>query len=126
MTGDHSPPVLNGATAESAHYVVRVEDHVAHPLAGHDGCRYVSPPQTRSHAIALVEVLMGCPLRAIDEHGPWRSAIAGGQRTISLQPARPDGQLPLDAAAPSPQAPVAGHPRFPDSGNPNPKPKENP
>ncbi len=91
MTGEQAPPALEGATEQNGYYVVCVEDHVAHPLAGHDGCRYVSPPQTRRHALALVQVLTGCPVLKLDDHGPWRSAIAGGQRTISLQPAQPGG-----------------------------------
>ncbi len=99
----HRPAARSGAVdvldSKRGYYVVRVEDHVAQRLAGHEGCRYVSPPQTRPHALALVRVLMGCPIGAIDAHGPWRSAIAGGQRTISLQPAQPDGQLLLDVAA---------------------------
>ncbi len=102
MTGQQAPAVLNGASdgSERGYYVVRVEDHVAHPLAGHEDCRYMSPPQARPHALALVRALMACPAPEIDGHGPWRSAIAGGQRTISLQPAQPDGQLLLDVAAP--------------------------
>ncbi len=106
MSGQEAHPLAsrNGAVgvldSERGYYVVRVEDHVAQGLSGHEGCRYVSPPQARRHALALVRVLMGCPAQPIDGHGPWRSAIAGGQRTISLQPAQPDGQLLLDVAAP--------------------------
>ncbi len=94
----HATATLNGASDEGGHgyYVVRVEDHVAERLSGHEGCRYVSPPQTHGHALALVGVLVGCPAQEIDRYGPWRSAIAGGQRTISLEPAQPDGQLLLD------------------------------
>jgi len=55
---------------------------------------------------ATCESEPGCCVVRVDDHvaqgrsGHEGCRIAGGQRTISLQPARPDGQLLLDVAAP--------------------------
>jgi len=77
-------------------YVVEVNDTCAEPLVGHTGCTYASPPQPAGQAIALVRALLGCPQRLLDPaQTPWRCAIAGGQRTISLHAATAAGQLAL-------------------------------
>ncbi|MGA2926305.1 MAG: hypothetical protein ABSG43_09975 [Solirubrobacteraceae bacterium] len=67
--------------------VVHVRDAVNSTLAGHDGREYTSPPQPHGDALALVELLLGHPAGADDhEHASWTCAIAGGQRTITLNP----------------------------------------
>ncbi len=95
----------------SRYYVVHVDDAVEARLVGDSGCSYVSPPQPRAQALALVRMLLGCAEPAGD--GPWRLAIAGGRRTIALLPAQPDGQLVLDSAdgASPPAAREDHHPR---------------
>lgn len=66
--------------------VVRVEDQLTAALAGHDGCRYQSPPLPRADALALVRVLTGAS--SVDaEDGRWTWPIAGGQRTVTLRTA---------------------------------------
>jgi len=84
------------ATDNRQLYVVEIDDQCLPALSGHSGCSYASPPQPASHALALVRALLGCPqheLRITDS--PWRHAIAGGTRTITLHTAGPDGQLTL-------------------------------
>ena len=80
----------------SRYYVVHVDDAAETRLVGDSGCSYVSPPQPRAQALALVRMLLGCVEPGGD--GPWGLAIAGGRRTIALLPAQPDGQLVLDSA----------------------------
>ena len=65
--------------------VVEVEETITAVLAGHEGCRYASPPLPPAEALALVRVLIGRDARA-DGQCCWRCAIAGGQRTVSLRP----------------------------------------
>jgi hypothetical protein len=82
--------------ADSQLYVVEVDDHCAAQLVGHTGCSYASPPQPAVQALALVRALLGCPQHNLEIAGsPWRYAIAGGQRTVRLHPARADGQLTI-------------------------------
>jgi hypothetical protein len=69
--------------APTSSYRVLVTDHITHGLAGGDGRHYESPPQTEQQARSLVAVLVGADLR--DRSGPWRQAIAGGQRIIELR-----------------------------------------
>ena len=81
---------------DSRLYIVEVDDRCQPQLVGHSGCSYASPPQPAVQALALVRALLGCPqhdLRVGDS--PWRSAIAGGNRTIRLHAAHADGQLHL-------------------------------
>jgi hypothetical protein len=66
--------------------VVRVEDAITSVLAGHDGCRYESAPQPRSQALELVCLLLGSSERPRDGQTRWRYPIAGGTRTVSLDP----------------------------------------
>ena len=63
--------------------VVRVIDETNLTLTGRPGVDYTSPPQPREHALALVELLLGHPPAA--DTGQWRSALAGGRRTITLE-----------------------------------------
>lgn len=75
-------------------YVVEVEDRRDAGLAGHAGTGYVSPAQSREQALALVRILLGRSASEIDlRDAPWRLAIAGGSRVISVHVARADGQL---------------------------------
>jgi hypothetical protein len=67
--------------------VVRVRDHINPALAGHDGCQYTSPPQPAEQARSLVALLLGCTTDALDAQGSWTQPIAGGQRTVSVNPA---------------------------------------
>lgn len=77
----------NGAVADP-HVVVHVEDSIAIALAGHDGCRYKSPPQPRDEAMSLIRILLGRSEEApADDGGHWTCPIAGGRRTVTLEPA---------------------------------------
>ena len=67
----------------SSSYRVLVTDHITPGLANGDGRHYESPPQTEQQARSLVEVLVG--VEHLDHCGPWRQAIAGGQRIIELR-----------------------------------------
>ena len=68
-------------------FVVHVKDTVSAALAGHDGVEYRSPPLRHEEALALVRVLWG-ENRPAAETRSWRWAIAGGQRTVTLEPAQ--------------------------------------
>ena len=68
--------------APTISYRVLVTDQTTHGLVNGDGRHYESPPQTEQQARSLVAVLVGAELR---DHGPWRQAIAGGQRIIELR-----------------------------------------
>ena len=74
------------AVADEPMFVVHVEDTISATLAGHDGVEYRSPPLTREEALALVGVLLGDD-RPAAETRSWRCPIAGGQRTVKLEPA---------------------------------------
>ena len=78
--------VEDRATDDGPAVVVRVEETISPALAGREGAVYESPPLTRAHALVLVRLLIGrdCQTAARDY---WRCPIAGGQRTITLQPA---------------------------------------
>jgi hypothetical protein len=63
---------------------VEVADHVTPALVSDGGARtYISPPQPEEHARSLVAIVLGHPPG--NERGPWRLAIAGGQRTVELR-----------------------------------------
>jgi hypothetical protein len=62
---------------------VIVEDLVDERLAGHGGCRYSAPPQPIAEARDLVRLVLGRDAAPADR-GPWRRAIAGGQRVVTL------------------------------------------
>jgi hypothetical protein len=80
---------------EPAHYVVIVEEHIERHLAGRSPCLYISPPQLRTSARALVRLLLGRPTQELGD-GPWRIAIAGGEREIRLLHSSRDGQVALE------------------------------
>jgi hypothetical protein len=75
----------NQTHATTATYRVLVTDLITHGLVNGDGDgrRYESPPQTEQQARSLLAVLLGAAHR--DHSGPWRRAIAGGQRIIELR-----------------------------------------
>lgn len=67
--------------------VVRVEDEINPTLAGRPGARYVSPPQPPEQAHTLVRLLLGWSTAPLDGQTRWRCAVAGGTRTVTLDPA---------------------------------------
>ena len=75
------------AVADEPVFVVHVEDTICAALAGHEGVEYRSPPLPREEALALVRVLLGDD-RPAAEMRSRRCPIAGGQRTVKLEPAQ--------------------------------------
>ena len=65
-------------------WVVRVTDDVDERIAGHAGTRYISPPQPRACALALVALLIGPRDGDRGEH--WTVATAGGRQVVDLDP----------------------------------------
>lgn len=67
-------------------WVVEVHDSIATALAEHEGSAYVSPPQGREQALALVALLVGHSRSAnVELERQSRHAIAGGQRSVRLR-----------------------------------------
>jgi len=77
------------------YYVVIVEEHIVRELAGRSPCLYISPPQLRMSALSLVRLLVGRPTEDLAD-GPWRMAIAGGEREIRVLRSSSGGQVALD------------------------------
>jgi hypothetical protein len=81
---------MSAPATSDGRVVVRVRDQVNRTLAGHDGREYTSPPHERPDALTLVALLLGRPARLDGhEHSSWSCAVAGGQRTITLEPPEP-------------------------------------
>ena len=78
MTHNH---ITDAQATDGSQFVVAVREQRTRALVGSDGQSYTSPPQTEQQARQLAALLAGGP---IDGPGPWRHAIAGGQRTIEL------------------------------------------
>ena len=78
---------MNGFAQTDGLVVVHVRDQVNSTLAGHDGREYTSPPHDRADALALVALLLGRPAQPDANGGcSWSCPLAGGQRTITLDP----------------------------------------
>jgi hypothetical protein len=63
-------------------YRVLVTDQITPGLTSSNGRHYESPPQSQEQARSLVAML---GVAHGDDCGPWRQAIAGGQRIIELR-----------------------------------------
>ena len=70
-------------------YRVLVTDRRVPELAGRAGERYSSPPHPQPEALTLARLLLDVA-DLPDARGPWRAAIPGGQRTVWLEPERPE------------------------------------
>ena len=79
MTG-----AVNGTTGELV--VVHVSDTVNSILSGRGDVRYQSPPLPAEEAMTLVRLLLGRGGAPGDGEVSWRCPIAGGQRTITIEP----------------------------------------
>jgi hypothetical protein len=67
-------------------FVVRVQEERTEALTEQAGREYVSPPQERTHALGLVELMLGREVAVNGERECcWRQPIAGGQRSVTLQ-----------------------------------------
>ena len=80
----------NRVTDDEPAVVVHVEETISPALAGHEGVVYESPPLPRADALALVRLLIGRDCRTA-ERDSWRCPVAGGQRTVRLEPAASAG-----------------------------------
>jgi hypothetical protein len=74
---------MSSHQTHSRTYRVLVTDQLTPGLAGVESRHYESPPQTEQQARALVSMLVGAGNR--DHYGPWRQALAGGQRIVELR-----------------------------------------
>ena len=75
-----SPAIVGAAPL----VIVRVTETIDPVLAGHAGCTYQSPPQSREQAAALVRVLLGRLEEPNDGCISWTCAIASSRRTVAL------------------------------------------
>ena len=75
----NSQPLLTTAST----FRVLVTDQLTPGLAGGDDRQYESPPHTEQQARALLAILVGTT--TAEHPGPWRQAIAGGQRIVELR-----------------------------------------
>jgi hypothetical protein len=95
MTADAAErPVRRPARSPGpALYVVRAIDSVDERIAGHDGRTYTSPPQPHKAALTLAGLLLGGAIGHVNGGAPCtqRVAIAGGRRTVTVEPADPRG-----------------------------------
>jgi hypothetical protein len=67
-------------------FVVQVHESRNTALTEHDGVDYLSPPQERTQALQLVEVVLGQKVTVNGERERcWRQAVAGGQRSVTLR-----------------------------------------
>lgn len=80
----------NGVGAEPSELLVvlRVDDEINESLTGHAGHSYESPPQPREQALTLAQVLLGYTSGQLDGETEWSCPIAGGRRTVRLEPQR--------------------------------------
>jgi hypothetical protein len=66
--------------------VVHVTDAINPTLAGRGEVSYHSPPQPRAEAIDLVRLLLGRSEAPTAAEQRWTCPIAGGRRTVTLEP----------------------------------------
>lgn len=64
-------------------FVVSVDESLNPTLTLRQPAQYTSPPQELPQAAALVQLLSA---HTCDGPGPWRVPIAGGTRTITMEP----------------------------------------
>ena len=88
---------MNDSDRTDGLVVVHARDEVNRALAGHGGREYTSPPHLRCDALLLVALLLERPVEPVERaQTSWSRPLAGGQRTITLDPvpgapATPDG-----------------------------------
>lgn len=92
MTGTANGFDPRGAPTQEL-VVVHVMDAINPTLAGRGDASYQSPPQPREDALSLVWLLLGRNEQPQTEETRWTCPIAGGQRTVTLQPV-PNGADP--------------------------------
>jgi len=64
-------------------YVVTVDDRVSGPLTNRPARRYRSPPQPLEDARCLALLLLDRSVD-LDDDGPWRRPLPGGQRHVAI------------------------------------------
>jgi hypothetical protein len=67
-------------------WVVEVQDRFTGALSSRPDRDYSAPPQPRDAALLLAALLLDAA-RPPAGDGPWRRALAGGRRTVTLRPA---------------------------------------
>ena len=78
---------MNDSDRASGLVVVHARDQINTTLAGHDGREYTSPPHQHADALALIALLLERPVQPNEhEQTSWSRPLAGGQRTITLDP----------------------------------------
>ncbi len=69
-------------------YLVVVDDRVSGPLTGRPARTYRSPAQSLQDARCLAALLLDRG-DELEDAGPWRRPLAGGQRHVAIVPAPP-------------------------------------
>ena len=77
---------VNGTRGELV--VVHVKDAINSILTGRGDVDYQSPPLPAEEAMTLVRLLLGRGGAPAKDEISWRCPIAGGQRTVTIQPLR--------------------------------------
>ena len=86
--------------------VVHARDEVNRALANHSGREYTSPPHQRADALALVALLLERPVTPDEqEQTSWTRPLAGGHRTIILDPVPAQPQPTGDNTTVTPTTP---------------------
>jgi len=87
--------------------LVHARDEVNRALASHDGREYTSPPHPRSDALALVALLLERPVQPHEhEQTSWSRPLAGGHRTITIDPVPTQPEPPTTPARRYPPRPA--------------------